>query len=451
MSAGVTGVAGPIRAAVLAVMIWVALVAGAVAQTLLRDAELERALRELAKPIISAAGLSPSRIKIYVVQDSRLNAFVVNSQVIAIHSGLLLKMTRPEMLQGVIAHEVAHIANGHLTRRAGNARAARNAALFGLVLAAAAGSVEPGAAAIGAGFASSAQRVFLAHTRAEEAAADQAALRYMARANVDPQGLVDVMELFRGQEALSARRQDPYLRSHPLSRDRVRALKGFAASFREIDGRDPNTAYWYARGLAKLSAYIRNPKSTLRKIKKSDRSDAALVARAVAHSQNSKAQPALAAVNALIAKRPKDPYAHELKGWIALQARQFPGAVSSYKRAAALAPRDPLILSGLGRALLAVNTRSSNAEALQILRRARDRDPFNPRMLRDLGLAYARAGQNGLASASTAERYALTGRLKDAAIHAKRAVGLLPAGSPAARRSQDILSLSQRLSKRKTR
>ncbi len=423
------------------------------AQTILRDAELERSLRELARPIIVAAGLSPAQVKILVLDDSSLNAFVLNSQTIMIHSGLMLKMTRPEMLQGVIAHEVAHIANGHLTRRPENARNARNAAMIGLALSAALATQSPSAAAgVAIGTQSSAQRVFLSHTRAEEASADQSGLRYLSRAGIDPSGFVEVLEIFSGQEALSAGRQDPYVLSHPLSRDRLRAARGYAAAYgKGISGTDAASAYWYGRAHAKLSAYLRNPGWTLRRIKKGDTSDAALVARAVANHQARKTGPALAAADQLIAKRPDDAYAHELKGWILLESRQFGAATSAYARAVELAPSQPLILAGYGRALLAQDTAASNAKALQVLEKSRSVDPVNPSMLRDLGLAYARIGETGMASVVTAERYALSGRLKDAAIHAKRASGLLPRGSTGWRRAQDILLAAETQEKRKTR
>ena len=64
----------------------------AAAITILRDAEMERALRELARPIISAAGLSAGQVRIMVIQDDSLNAFVVDSSSVFIHSGLILKM-----------------------------------------------------------------------------------------------------------------------------------------------------------------------------------------------------------------------------------------------------------------------------------------------------------------------------------------------------------------------
>ena len=119
--------------------------------------------------------------------------------------------------------------------------------------------------------------------------------------------------------------------------------------------------------------------------------------------------------------------------------------MQAYARAVELAPREPLILAGYGRALLANDTRSGNAQALEVLNRARARDPFNPRLLRDLALAHARLGQNGLASAATAERYALLARFEDARIHANRASGLLPQGSPGWLRAQDVLGVAQRV------
>ena len=80
---------------------------------------------------------------------------------------------------------------------------------------------------------------------------------------------------------------------------------------------------------------------------------------------------------------------------------------------------------------------------MSALERARDRDARDPRLLRDLAVAYARAGQTGMASVTTAERYALLGQLENAGIHAKRATGLLPRGSAGWRRADDILNAAE--------
>jgi predicted Zn-dependent protease len=155
---------------------------------------------------------------------------VADARHVFIHSGLLMRLDSPDQVQSVLAHEAAHIANGHLTARPAAAASAQSAARMGLLLALAAGAASgEGGAAIGlaAGSASAAQRSLLAHSRAEEASADQSALRYMVSAGIDPGAMLEVLDLFRGQEALSVGRQDPYVRSHPLTRDRYRTVQAF--------------------------------------------------------------------------------------------------------------------------------------------------------------------------------------------------------------------------------
>ncbi|MFW2544071.1 M48 family metalloprotease [Primorskyibacter sp. 2E107] len=415
--------------------------------TLLRDADIEYGLKKLAAPVLSAAGLNPGQVQMILIDDSSLNAFVADTSHIFIHSGLLMKLDSAAQLQAVIAHEAAHIANGHITRRLGNFRTARTAAGLGLILgaAAAAASGNPQAGfGVALGAQSSAMRQFLSHTRAEESSADIASVRYLIRAGIDPSGAVEVQDLFRGQEALSVSRQDPYMRTHPLSRDRYRALKGLAAGH-QTGTRDAGAEYWFSRIKGKLTAFKRAPSWTLRRAKDSASQDIALMREAAAWHRQSNLGKALKAIDGAIGLRPKDPYLRELKGQILLESRQFGPAVQVYSAAANMAPNDALILGGLGRALLA---NGQPGKALGILERARSRDFSDPRILRDLAVAYARTKQNGMASLVTAERYALGGRLEDAAVHATRAGGLLPRGSGPWQRAQDVLSAAKRAERR---
>jgi len=426
------------------------------AQSIIRDAEIERGLQELAAPILRAAGL-PTSTRIIVVNDRSLNAFVADARHIFIHSGLLLRMQDPAELQAVLAHEAAHIANGHLTRRPAAARSAGSAARMGLLLALAAGAAS-GNSEVGAGLAigstSAAARRFFAHTRAEEASADQAGMRYMVQSGIDPAAMLTVLDIFRGQEALSVGRQDPYIRTHPLTRDRIRTVEAF------VNGRSGAAAgaessaearYWFARITGKLGGFLNAPRQTLRQVGRNDQGEIATLRRAIAYHQSTDASRAISEVGRLLQMRPNDPYYQELQGQILFESRNFGAAVQAYARAVQLAPREPLILAGYGRALLAADTRSGNAQALDVLGRAYARDPFDPRMLRDLALAYARSGNNGMASAVTAERYAVLGQMEDAEIHATRASGLLPTGSGGWLRAQDVLRVAEAAQNRRNR
>lgn len=414
------------------------------AQSIIRDAEIERGLRELAAPILAEAGL-PRSTRIIVINNDSLNAFVTDGRHIFIHSGLLMRMERPAELQAVIAHEAAHIANGHLTNRALSAGRASSGAALGIALAlalAGTGNSEL-ATGVGAGAQSLAVRNFLTHTRAQEASADQSALRYMVSAGIDPQAMRDVLDIFRGQEALSAGRQDPYLRTHPLTRDRLRAVEAFVTA-RATGPYDATleAQYWFARSIAKLSAFLRDPRWTLRQTRgQSD--EISLLRRAIAHHRSADTDRALADINQLRALRPSDPYYQELQGQILFESRRFGEAVGAYARAVELAPREPLILASYGQALLALETSANDRAALDVLEQAYAREPANPRLLINLAQAYARTGNTGMASAVTAERFALSGDFETAAIHAERASGLLPNGSPGWQRAQDILRAAE--------
>lgn len=419
------------------------------ALTLLRDPDIEYSLKQLAAPVLRAAGLGSAGIDILVVDDGRLNAFVVDRNHIFLNSGLIQKMKTPEMLQYVLAHEAAHIANGHLTRRVINLRNAKTAAGIGAILAAAAavaagGGEAAGYAALGAQ--TTAQRLFFAHTRAEENAADQSGLRFLANAGIDTSGALEVLDIFRGQELLSSSRQDPYARTHPLSADRYRVVNRLVQSYGDRGGDDTAARYWFARAKGKLSAFTRNPKWTLNRAGESGFADIKAMREAIAWHRRSNLQRALPLINKAISLRPDDPYYQELKGQILLESRQFQAATAAYARASNLAPRNALILGAYGRALMA---QGQTGKALQFLESARARDGRDARVLRDLAAAHAQSGNRGMASVVTAERYAMLGRLKDAGLHAKRASDLLPRGSTGWRRAQDVLMAAKQAEKKR--
>lgn len=309
---------------IAALMVAVLLSLPAQAASLLRDADMEHALKQIATPILRAAGLNPNRVKVLVVNDSSLNAFVVSNDAIFVHYGLITKMKSAAMLQGIIAHEAAHIANGHIARRLGNLVNARTITGLGLALAAAAAASgsDRAAGGIAIGAASSAQRAFLGHTRAEEASADQSGIRYMRAAGASPQGMLDALGIFAGQETLSVGRQDPYMRSHPLSRDRMRAVAGYVASYGTLP-QDATAEYWFARLQGKVTASTRAPNWTLRRLKTEGYTDIRALREALALHRNSRTKQALSAIDRAISLRPNDPFFRAQKGEILLETRNF--------------------------------------------------------------------------------------------------------------------------------
>ena len=407
---------------------------------LLRDADIEHAFAELSRPILQAAGLSPKNIKILLLNDKKPNAFIMDNKHIFISSGLVLRTDNAEMFQSIIAHEAAHIANGHVTRRVHNMSVAGSASAFGLALALMVGAVSGNqelGLPLAIGASSSAQRVLLSHTRAEESAADQAAMRYLARSNIDGKGMIDVLNIFIGQDNLSASLQDPYLRTHPLSRDRKQAVEALIGPKGALPT-NRNDAYWHERAVGKLSAFVQGSEWTLKRAEKSKNPDVRHLCRAVAFSRQGKVSSALEEIKKAQAHRPNDPYLQELKAELLMRNKRFAQSAKEYAKAVSMDPNNALALSGYGRALLADN---QTTKALSILKKARETDFRNTRLMRDLAVAYSKLGMNNMAALVTAERYALSGNIKDAKIHARRASKVLPFGSPAWQRAQDVLDV----------
>ena len=112
------------------------------------DAEIHQYLTELANPILNVAKINLEDVKLHILQDDALNAFVAGGKNIFLHTGLLMSTKNPQQLRGVLAHEIGHIAGGHLTRMSQAYRNASNVASLGSILglAAAIASGQPQAA-----------------------------------------------------------------------------------------------------------------------------------------------------------------------------------------------------------------------------------------------------------------------------------------------------------------
>ena len=105
----------PYLARFLAALLALSLVAQpAMAQSVLRDAETEALLRDMADPLVEAAGLRPGNVDVVLINDPSINAFVAGGQVVYIHSGLINAAGSANEVQGVIAHELGHITGGHV-------------------------------------------------------------------------------------------------------------------------------------------------------------------------------------------------------------------------------------------------------------------------------------------------------------------------------------------------
>ena len=408
----------------------------------IRDAEIENLLRSWADPVFAAAGLQPEAVQIHIVNDRRLNAFVANGQQIHLFAGIIERLQTPEMIIGIIAHETGHLAGGHLPRTADALQRAQYPILISTLVgigAVAAGAGDAGAAIIAAGQ-TLGERGFLSYSRAQESAADQAALRYLEGAGESARGLLHVFRMFAAEERASgADTRSSYASSHPLSYERQAALEDTARNSPHwAKPTPPQRQQAFELAKAKLRGFLDEPAHTMRRYPDSDQSDPALYARSVAHYKRGDIARAAGEIETLIARHPDNAYFHELLGQILLEGGRIDGAIQAYIRAATLAPDESLILTALGTALVAAEGAEENQRAIPILQRAVELDANNPFALRQLAQAHARAGSIGLAELATAERSMLLGDREQASLHARRALERLAENSPPWWRARDI-------------
>ena len=414
---------------------------------LIRDAEIEHIIREYSRPIFEVAGLNPNAISVYIINDSRLNAFVAGGQNIFINTGLLMGAKDPGGIIGVIAHETGHIAGGHLARlnaALNNASAQRIVdLLLGVAAAVATGNPGVGGAVI-TGSSTGTLRTLLAYNRAQESSADQSALTYLDRLQWSARGIADFLELLEDQELVGAQYQDPYLRSHPITRERVEFARNHVANSPHADNRFPEEFYtMQARMRAKLIGFTAGLQATLRAYPEGDTSMPARYARAIAHSRRGDLVTALPLIDSLLAEYPNDPYFLELKGQILFEGGRIAEAVPVLGQAVALAPDAGPIRLLHARAQLELNDTSVLPQVIDTLRTALRGEPTDSSLWRFLAIAYGRQGDLGNAALAQAEAYFHVGNFTDARQQALRAQQNLPDGSPGWLRAEDILSAAR--------
>lgn len=433
--------------AVAAVAASAVLALSASAQGLIRDAEIEETLREWTDPILEVAGLVPSDVQLFIINDPSLNAFVANGQRIHLHTGLIIEAETPGQIKGVIGHETCHIACGHTVARLRAGEVAMRPALVSIglgILAIAAGAPDAGAALI-AGSQQFAYADFVQFSQAQESKADQAAVTFMEGSGQSGQGLLDfASRQFRYNEMRSASRIPPWMRTHPLWSDRIQALRQRVESAEHRGAVDSPADIQQLRLLqAKLFGYVERPSRTFQKYPDTDQSAAARYARSIGAMQASDFGRADREAESLTREFPTNPYYHELVGEILLNSGRVADSVPHHRRALELKPRNALLQINLARALAALKTDASTDEAITLLNAATQLEPENATAWYELSLAYDRKGDEGMARLASAELRFAVGDFPGARSFAERAKERLSRETPSWRRAADIATIAE--------
>jgi predicted Zn-dependent protease len=382
----------------------------------IRDDELESSIAEITHPIIEVAGLSPKHTNIYVINNNQVNAFVFGADGVYLHSGLLKYSADPELLAGIMAHECAHVAEGHASLAIDRykrimTRGVVLSTAFGLL-----GAVlNPG---LGFGLAYSAgifsMGQFTKFSRLHEHAADRIGVKYLRQLGLSGNQLIQAMHDFEHQERIYGADFNHYFATHPLSKDRIKFLSG--------EGHTPSNKpsyitaamrHRYSMAIAKLRAFT-EPKEIIAR----DYTDSSLpsrYARAISLYQQGKLVEALERAEHLIEVESNNPYFYEFKGDILFAQGKFNEALSAYDKALAIKPRS--LLMRIEYAFICMQIKDKQELAIPILLNAFEHEPFNYHVNQLLVQAFAMAGEQSLSHLMLARLYLAAGNRSNAKLY----------------------------------
>ena len=155
-------------------------------------------------------------------RDASINAFALPGGYLGVHLGLVGAVTSSDELATVMAHELTHVTQRHIARMIGQEKKSTPLMVASMILGALAASKSPDAAnaLILGGQAATIQNQ-LGFSRDMEREADRIGYRLLAPAGFAPQGAVSMFEKLQQASRLNDNGSWPYLRSHPLTTERI--------------------------------------------------------------------------------------------------------------------------------------------------------------------------------------------------------------------------------------
>ena len=431
--------------------------------SIIRDTEAENFLYDLTRPIFEAANLDPKEIKIYIVGDNSLNAFVSGGQNVFIHSGLITKYNKPDVLIGVLAHETGHISGGHLARSSEEMKSATNALLLTYLVglaAAVTANADAGSALIMGGN-QVMERLVLKYTRGQEEAADSLALQYLDKIHYPATGLLELLQLFNNEESSYKGQIDEYSLTHPVSRKRINFIKAHIAgsdsiknhtaeeksSDKEINSiLDPRMK----RVVVKLEAFLGDSNSIIKKYYKND--DLSKYARTIAYFKKGKIKESLDILDEIINSNSNDGYLWELKGQILFETGQIKESIAAYNLALKFQTGNKsLVKIALATAIIALDDADKTLLNIAIsnLLSAKREEQDNPEIFKQLASAYSKKNDMGNAYLSLAEYNLMINKTDKATEYAKLAKDNLESTDRAGIiQAEDIIAISKKKDKK---
>jgi predicted Zn-dependent protease len=415
----------------------------------IRDTEIESILNEWSAPIFEVAGIPAENIKINLIADNNINAFVTEGKNMFINTGLIIKAGSANGLIGVIAHETGHIAGGHIIKLKQAIRKLQDNQFFTsllgvgvLVLSSKNDNFKDNrtdmAKTILSIAPSLAERTFYSYSRGNEYIADNLAIEYLLKVNRNPASLSIILEKLYGQELLLLERQDPFLRTHPLSKERMAIIKQKAPDNNIPESNKDKVSY--LRMKAKLEGFLEDPGKVL--LRNKGNSIQERYARTIAYFRAPMYKNAIQEIDLLLRDYPKDPYFMELKAQIYSENGHKEKAIKMYKESLQIIPNSPLIMLSLSGLLLeGKKNKKKFTEARYYVEKVIRMEPENILAWHLKGIIHNYSGEFMEADLSAAEEFLRRRDFKMASYFANKVIMNSKRFSSQNLRASDIIKL----------
>lgn len=188
----------------------------------LDDPEVEDYISAMGRRLVAAGPAPDQEFQFFVIRDTTLNAFALPGGFIGVHTGLILAAESESELASVLGHEIAHVTQRHIAQLFGKQSQTSMMMLASLLVAvlAARSNSQVSEAAIAAGQAGAIQAQ-LGYTRGFEREADRLGIQTLEKAGYDVRGMPSFFERLQRSNRLYESNAPSYLRTHPLTSERI--------------------------------------------------------------------------------------------------------------------------------------------------------------------------------------------------------------------------------------
>ncbi|CAH1747626.1 Peptidase M48 [Thauera humireducens] len=376
----------------------------------LDDPEIEDYINRIGHKLAAVSSNPGLDFDFFVVNDPTLNAFALPGGFIGVHTGLLLAAQTESEFASVLGHEIAHVTQRHIAQIVGKQSQSAMLMLASLLVAvlAARSNSDVSQAAIAAGQAGAIQSQ-LGYTRAFEREADRAGLETLENAGFDVRGMPGFFERLQRATRMYENNAPAYLRTHPLTTERIADMENRAASMRYrqvVDSPD----FGYAR--AKLRANAGQPADAVKdmenQVAQAPGDAAAGYGLARALSRAGRLDEAAKRLDAVRAKTPPSPWLVTLEAEIRLARKDGAGAIRTLEGAVRDFPSNRSLVYSLADARI---LGGQPGAAVEGVRRTLDNRQGDSRLWALLSRGYAALGKRTAQHRAQAEVYLLRGSL----------------------------------------